>query len=70
MNYRGFIPFDILFFLGSSCFVQADGFAPSTSNTPGMQYPLVNVDGRLRAHFRALDANKVQLDIAVRNMIW
>ncbi|UAY57030.1 alpha/beta hydrolase-fold protein [Arachidicoccus terrestris] len=63
MNYRGFISFAVLFFLGSSCFAQADGFKPSTTNAPGRQYPQVNVDGRVRSRFTAPDANKVQLDI-------
>lgn len=66
MNYRGFISFAILFFLGSSCFAQADGFKPSTTNAPGRQYPQVNADGMVRARFAAPDAKKVQLDIGGR----
>lgn len=40
-----------------------DDFRPSSTNQPGMEYPMVNSEGRVRAQISAPDAKYVQLDI-------
>ena len=65
MNYRhAFILITcVITYQISLAQVVVEDFKPSTVNQPGMQFPQVNSEGRVRVSILAPQALKVQLDI-------
>jgi enterochelin esterase-like enzyme len=64
-----FLAILLFIFSGSLCFAQTnqpviEDFKPATSNQPGKEYPMVNLEGRVRVSILAPGAQKVQLDIS------